>query len=197
MKRARPMQAVRQGKKDNRHTRRWYKENFGVDPFKSGLPCVKVKNPYYNRADTMKLWKESTVLPLKDEQGIKKYARRKEAGQKAIKTRKKHLSEWLTAVTSNNSRAEAILKRLLEMGNKFAEIQISEQKRGMESCKLNWEYYWYSCGMNINECWPMTDEQQELIEKGEELFSELERVCNSDRRTILLAIKYLIKEKEC
>lgn len=59
------------------HTRKWYKENFGVDPLELNLPFIQVKNPYYSKAAPMKLWKESDVLPFKSKKGIKKYIKRK------------------------------------------------------------------------------------------------------------------------
>jgi hypothetical protein len=43
----------------------------------------------------------------------------------------------------------------------------------------------------------MTIEQCKLREEREELFSELEDVCKSDKRTIQLARNYLREKKGC
>lgn len=52
-------------KATTRHTLQWYKENYGVDPLRLGIPYVEVPNPYYNSEQRLKLWEESEVYLFK------------------------------------------------------------------------------------------------------------------------------------
>lgn len=188
---------VAQEKEDKWHTRKWYKENYGVDPSKMGLPFEEVKNPHYSNAAPMKLWKESDVSPFRDEDGVKRHAKRKEAGKKAFETRKRRLEEWFTDIKSNNPRVQAILKRLWEVGERISEIHFLKEECREDDPEYSYKDYSDIGIEHCEECERMTSEQCKLREEREELFSELEDVCKSDKRTIQLARNYLREKKGC
>lgn len=182
---------VAQEKEDKWHTRKWYKENYGVDPSKLALPFEEVRNPHYSNAAPMKLWKESDVSPFRGEDGIKRYAKRKEAGQKAFITRKTNLKEWFTEIKNDNPRTKEILKKLWEIGEKISELH--DLKEECRKCDPRYDSsdYWDLGIEHCEECERMTKEQCRLREEREELFSELETICGRDKRTIQVARHYL------
>ena len=52
-------------KASTRHTLQWYKENYGVDPLRLGIPYIEVPNPYYRSEARLKLWEEAEVYLYK------------------------------------------------------------------------------------------------------------------------------------
>jgi len=183
--------AVLQEKEDRWHTRKWFKENFGVDPLKLDLPYVETRNPYYAKAAPMKLWKESDVSPHRDEKGIKRYAKRKKAGQKAFNTRKNNLKEWFTTAKNNNPRVKDILRRLWEIGDRISQLHDLKEECRESDPDYNSEDYWDIGLEHCEACERATKEQCRLREERGELFLELEAICGEDKRTVQLARKYL------
>jgi hypothetical protein len=185
------VRVAEQKREDKWHTRKWFKENYGVDPSKLGLPFDEAENPYYSKAAPMKLWRESDVSPHRDEDGIKRYAKRKEAGKKAFISRKTNLKEWFTAAKKDNPRTKEILKRLWEIGDRISELH--DLKEECRECDPGYDSsdYWDLGIEHCEECERMTKEQCRLREEREELFSELETLCGRDKRTIQLARHYL------
>ena len=177
-------------KEDGWYIRKWYKENYGADPLKLGLPFKEVKNPYYSKASPMKLWREMDVLPFKDEKAIEIFKKRSERGQKGFQTRKTRLVEWFKQVKSDNPRVHEITRRLWEIGE-----GINELHRLKEECRNNSPAYdrreFWDLGVeHCKECKKRSNEQWSLREEREMLFLELETISNTDKRTIQLARKY-------
>ena len=189
-------QRVQKEKEDKWHTRKWYKENLGVDPSKLELRFVEAKNPYYSKAAPMKLWKESDISSFRDEDGIRKYAKRKEAGQKAFVTRKNNLKEWFTTVKNDNPRVKEILKRLWEIGNRISELHDFKEECRESDPDYNSEDFWDVGLEHCEACERATEEQCSLRDERGELFLELETICGKDKRTIQLARQYL-REEAC
>lgn len=119
------------------HTRKWYKENFGVDPLELGLPFVEVANPYYRSAGApMKLWEEQAVLPYKNERGIEQFKKRHESGKKAAVTKEIRdiLDQMLDIKQSqrqNNhsygrKKQERLLNRLIEICGRDEAVRLVE-----------------------------------------------------------------------
>jgi hypothetical protein len=178
------------------HTRKWYKENFGIDPAKLDLHPIQKKNPYYSTAAPMKLWRESDVLPFKDDKGIKTYAKRKEAGKKAHETRKNHLKDWFVDIKNDNPTVGQILNRLWEIGERISDLHaMKEDCRGSAPYCNPRDYFDHGIE-HCKECEKLTEEQCELREEREGLFMELEYICDRDKETIQLARKYLREQKQ-
>jgi hypothetical protein len=184
-----------EAKEDKWHTQKWYKENFGVDPSKLNLPFVEEENPHYSEAPSMKLWKESDVLPFKSEEGIKKYQKRREAGLKASETRKKHLKEWFIEIKRDNPRVKEILERLWEIGERISELHDLKEECRESDPTYSPETYWKLGIEHCKNCERMSGEQAKLREERSELFTELEKICKKDKKTIQLARRYLRKDR--
>lgn len=177
-------------KEEGWHIGRWFKENYGVDPLKLGLPFKEVKNPYYSKATPMKLWHEKDVLPFKDRKGIELFRKRSEGGKKAFETRKTRLIEWFKQVKSDNPRVHEITRKLWEIGERINELhQLKEECRNTDSTYDRHEFWEFSVE-HCKKCKEKTDEQWSLREEREKLFLELETVSDADKRTIQLARKY-------
>jgi len=185
----------KEAKEDKWHTRKWYKQNFGVDPLKLNLPFIEARNPHYSKAAPMKLWKESDVLPFKSEEGIKKYQKRREAGLKASETRKKHLKEWFTEIKSDNPRVKEILERLWKIGERISELHRLKEECRESDPTYDSETHWELGIEHCEDCERMSEEQAELREERSELFMELEKISKKDKKTIQLARRYLREER--
>jgi len=143
----------------------------------------------------VKLWKESDVLPYRTEEGIKKYAKRREAGRKVSETRKKHLKEWFREVKSENLKVKEILERLWEIGEQITKLHDLKEECRESDLGYKSDYYWDLGIEHCKKCERMTEEQVKLREKRSKLFSQLEEICKKDKRTIQLARRYLREEK--
>lgn len=169
------------------HTRKWFLENFGVDPLTLSIPPKEVRNPYYSRAAPMKLWKEGDILPYKSEHGIQGYAKRRQAGHKAYETRKHRLIEWWKQVKTENPRVQEIVKRLWVIGEEISKLhEEKEECRGSQDREAHWEFGEEHC----QDCAEKTEAQQALRAERERLFMGLERVCEKEKDTIQLARRY-------
>ncbi len=73
------------------HTAKWYKENWGADPLKLGLPYEEAENPYYKSGPPMKLWTEDDVLPYRSEKEKQQHQKRSESAITAAETRRTRL----------------------------------------------------------------------------------------------------------
>ncbi|MCK4526206.1 hypothetical protein KAW18_02445 [candidate division WOR-3 bacterium] len=182
-------------KQDSLHIKKWYKENYGVDPIKLKLPFKEVKNPYFSSAAPMKLWDEKDVLPFKNEAGIKRYSERSNAGKKAFKTRKIRMIEWFKQVKSGKPRVLEITRRLWEIGEQINQLHhLKEECRNTDPTYDPHEF-WEFGSEHCEDCKEKSDEQWNLREEREELFGELEVVCSADKRTIQVARKYYRNEE--
>ena len=182
-------------KEDEWHIKKWYKENYGTDPLKLGLPFKEVKNPYYSKAAPMKLWCERDVLPFKDEKGVELFKKRSERGQKAFQTRKNHLIEWFKQVKSGNPRVHEITRRLWEIGRGINELHQLKEKCRNNSPAYDRHEFWEFGVEHCKECKEKSEEQWNLREERERIFLELETISNTDKRTIQLARKYYRMEE--
>lgn len=170
------------------HTKKWFKENFGVDVTKLDIKPKEVKNPHYGSSPPMKLWKEDDILPYKSEDKIKNYRIRSEAGKKAHQTRKNNLTKWFEGIKSSNPRIHQITKMLWEIGEKISELhhEKDECRGDMDDKKV-----YFDCGVeHCSECKKISEEQERLRQERYNLFEELECLCEKDFRTIQLARKY-------
>ena len=181
-------------KKDKWHTKRWFKENFGVDPSKLDLPYVETRNPYYAKASPMQLWKESDVSRHRNQEGVKEYAKRKQAGQRASIARKNNLKEWFTTVKNDNPRVREILKRLWEISERISQLHDFKEECRESDPDYNSEDYWDIGFEHCEACERATKKQWRLRAERGELFSELEMICGKEKRTIQLARQYLREE---
>lgn len=183
-------------KEEGWHIKKWYKENYGVDPIKLGLPFKEVKNPHFSTAAPMKLWHEKDILPFRDDEGVKKYKKRSEAGQKAFKTRKARMIEWFKQVKSANQGVHEITKRLWEIGERVNELhRLKERCRTDDYLSYDHHEFWDMGVEHCKRCREMSDEQWGLREERENLFEELETICHTDKQTIQLARKYYRMEE--
>lgn len=181
---------------EERHTRRWYKENYGVDPLKLGLPYHEAKNPYYSTASPMKLWMEKEVYPFRSEEGIRKFKERSERAKKAFEDRKTRLKEWFTESKSANPRVQDILRELWEIGGKITELHNLKEQCRNDDPDYDSSLYWDMGIEHCEQCQNWTKQQNELRRKREQLFNELETLTKSDKRTIQLARRYLREEQQ-
>lgn len=169
------------------HTRKWYKENLGVDPLEMRLPFTEVPPPIRLTAAPLKLWEETEVFPFRNEDGIKEYAKRKEAGQRVFTIAKNTLKEGFNAAKSDNPRVKEIFETLYEIEVDIIELcllkdECSENdsdydKRGLREFGIE----------HCPECEKVSRVQNKLREEREQLFLELEEICKSKIRTIYLA----------
>lgn len=74
-----------------RHTKKWYIDNWGVNPLKQKLPFEEFPNPHYKKSAPMKLWDEKDVLPFRTEEGIEAHKIRVAGAEKAVETRRERL----------------------------------------------------------------------------------------------------------
>ena len=177
------------------HTRKWYKEKFGVDPSKLDIEFIEVRNPHFSSASPMKLWEEKNVLPFKNKDGIKVYKKRKKAGVKAYCTRKKHLKEWFKQVKSKNPRIQEIMKRLWKIGEDISWFHdLKEECRNTNIGFDKKDFFEYGVA-HCKHCEKWTEEQDMLRDEREKLFEELKKICDKDLRTIQLARKYCREER--
>ncbi|MGC9100025.1 MAG: hypothetical protein ACP5HC_02005 [Caldisericum sp.] len=186
---------VEKDKTEKWHTRRWYKENYGVDPLKLGIPFREVRNPYYRKAPPMKLWKEEDVAPFKNTEGVEKFKKRQQAGQKAFETRKKRLKEWFSEIKDSNPRVKEILHRLWQIGERIKELHRLKENCRTSDPDYNEEDFWDYGIEHCPQCAKWSEEQWQLREERYELFNELEEICQKDKRTIQLARRYLREDK--
>jgi hypothetical protein len=186
-------EATDKGEKEKWHTKKWYKEHFGVNVEKLGLPHKEVKNPHYSSGSPMKLWKEEDVLPYKNEKGIKQFQKRSEAGKKGFQKRREKLIKLFKEIKEENPDVGEITKRLWEIGNRIGELHgMKENCRDYDADKK--EYF--DWGMeHCDECARMSDEQHELRGERQELFEKLESIYNVDKRKLQLMRKYYREEK--
>jgi hypothetical protein len=183
-------------KKSDWHTRKWYKENYGVDPLKLTIPYIEKKNPYYSSASPMKLWKEDDVKPFKSEEGIEKFKKRREAGKKAFRTRRKRLVKWFEEIKSNNPKVNKITHRLWEIGMRISDIH-EEKERCREKDRIYDKREYWEFGLeHCKECQKRTREQDKLRDERQELFERLERICDNEKRVLQLARKYCREDKK-
>ena len=182
-------------KQDSWHIKKWYKENYGVDPIKLNLLFREVKNPYFSSAAPMKLWNEKDVLPFKNKVGIKRYNERSNAGKKAFETRKTRMIEWFKQVKSDKPRVHEITKRLWEIGDRINELHHLKEKCRNTDHTYDPHNFWEFGSEHCRDCKEKSDEQWNLREEREELFGELEAVCDADKRIIQLARKYYRSEE--
>ena len=179
-----------------KHTQKWYKQHFGVDPLKLGFPYDTAPNPHFRSAAPMKLWEEEVVLPYKSLEGVRAYQKRSGAGVRAAETRKTNQKEWWKDIKTNNSRIAEITKRLWEIGNEIIELHYDKEQCRSYGENFAKERFWDWGEEHCNECAEMSSRQDELrIERGE-LFEELEYLSGKDKRTIQLARKYARDEYE-
>jgi hypothetical protein len=189
------------------HTRKWYKEHFGVDPTKLDIQPTEAENPHYRSAAPMLLWKEEDVSLFRSEDGIEKYAKRKAAGQKAYETAKKkreaareqekrQLTEWWKQVRTEKPRVQEILKRLWEIGEdirNWHDLKTEcRNERRHNDCDEDDCSDHYSC----KNCEAMNQEQDKLREERERLFEELQEICQASKSTIQLARKFHREEQQ-
>ncbi|HEX7033754.1 MAG TPA: hypothetical protein VF172_12215 [Nitrososphaera sp.] len=172
------------------HTRKWYQQNFGVDPLKLQLPYKEVLNPYYRRsASPMKLWDEQVVLPYRDQRGIEEYARRSERGKKAAATRKKNLVELFSFFKQKDGRVREILEQLWQIHNSIHELH--EKKAECREQDGDPELYFEFGIEHCRNCEQWSRTQDRLRDEHEELFSELEEITGMEKQSIQLARRYL------
>lgn len=177
------------------HTKRWYQENFGVNPEKLDLQYKELENPYYRNAAYMCLWKEEDVEPYKNEKGIEQFQIRSESGKRAAVTRKNNLKNWFAECKKQNPKVGEILDRLWQIHNHINKLH--NLKEGCRSSRDGndsfdfWEYEIDHC----KKCEYHSTKQNKLRKEREKLFKELETTCNKSKRTIQLARKYLREEK--
>lgn len=177
-----------------RHTKRWYQENFGVNPEKFDLPNECVENPHYHNAAYMILWKEEDLEPFKNINGIEQFKKRSEAGRKAAKTRKNNLKNWFTECKQHNPKIANILNRLYQIHNTINELhdlrkECRESRNGNNSDDF-WEYEIEHCA----KCETWQAKQNKLRHERKQLFKELEKLCGKSKQTIQLARKYIREE---
>jgi hypothetical protein len=167
------------------HTRKWYKEHFGVDPTRLPIQPLEAVNPYYRSAAPMLLWREEDVSLFRSEDGIERYARRRAAGQKAYETAKKkreaareqekrQLIEWWKQVITGNPRVQEIVKRLWEIGEDIynwhdLKAECRNGRRHNDCDERDCSDH-YTC----KNCEAMSQEQDKLREERERLFEELQ-----------------------
>jgi hypothetical protein len=184
------------GRKTEWHTRKWYKERFGVDPKKLNIPSVEARNPHYRWAASMLLWREEDVLPFNSDEGVRKYQVRKEAGRKAHETRKTRLVEWWKQVKTDNARVQEIVKRLWEIGERISSLHDEKQQCREDDSSFEPDHYWEFGEDHCDRCREMTETQDKLREERERLFKELQETCQASKSTIQLARKYYRQEQE-
>ena len=177
------------------HTSKWYRENFGVDPQKIGLPCKTVKNPVFSSTASMKLWLESAVAPHKNDKGIEKFKKRQEAGKKAFTTRRTKLIEFFKDAKGRNPRVQEITKRLWEVGNEINTLHEEKSKCRNADPEYDRREYFDQGFEHCDECMKRSGKQGELRGERQDLFGELEILCKADKKTIQLARKYLREDK--
>lgn len=183
------------GKADGEwHTRRWYKEHFGVDPSKLELKPKLVPNPHFHSSAPMRLWLESDVLPFRSEEGVKAFKKRREAGLKGAKTRKENLKEWFNEIRKDKPEILGIVKRLWEIGERIGVLHFEKEKCRDADPRYDSETYFDLGVEHCKECLKKTKEQIDLRNQRGSLFSELELLCGADKGTIQLARKYLRDE---
>lgn len=180
--------------KESWHTKRWYKENFGVDVTKLNIMPKEVKNPHYRSAPPMKLWKESDILPFKSDKKIQQFKKRSEAGKRAFETRKNNLVDFFEDIQSSNPRVNEITKRLWEIGKEIEKLHyLKEECRDADDYDGREDYFDYG-REHCSKCRQMSEKQDKLRGERYELFGDLELICGRDKRTIQLARRY---RREC
>jgi hypothetical protein len=178
------------------HTRRWYKEHFGVDPEKLNIVPVEARNPHYRWAAPMLLWREEDVLPFRSDEGVRKYQVRKEAGRKAHVTRKTRLVEWWKQAKTDNARVQEIVKRLWEIGERISTLHDEKQQCREDDPSYEPDHHWEFGEDHCDRCRKMTETQDRLREERELLFKELQETCQASKSIIQLARKYYRQEQE-
>lgn len=175
-----------------RHTLKWFKENYGVNPLKLGIPFVEAPNPHYRSAAPMKLWSEAQVEPFKNQTGIEKFAKKRRSGQRAAETRRKNVKTWFVKAQERNPRIARILARLYDIHVRIGKLHDLKQGcRNLSDSGDFWEYGVPHC----DRCAHWTQEQDNLRFERAQLFDELEEISGIDKRTIQLARRYLREDR--
>lgn len=171
------------------HTKKWYQENFGVDPEKFGLPPREVPNPHYRSGPPMRLWREQDVAPHKDDSGVARYRSRQEAGKRAFQTRRTNLMDWFQDLKSKSPEVQDILVRLYEIHVEIGRLHGTKVKcRGDDSGKDDY----FDFGVeHCEECEAASERQNGIRDERARLFDRLEVLAQADKQAIQLARKYL------
>lgn len=191
-----PLDLDKSRKQDNDkwHTMKWYKEHYGVDPLKLGLNPKLVSNPHFRSSAKMRLWSESEVMPFRSEEGIEAFKKRREAGLKGARTRRDKLKKWFTSLREDKPEVQEIVKRLWEIGERIQVLHF-EKAACRDADPWDDSGAYFDLGVeHCKKCLKMTREQTKLRNARASLFSELERLCETDKKTIQLARRYLRDE---
>ena len=195
------------GRKTRWHTCKWYKEHFGVDPTRLPVQRLEAVNPYYRSGAPMLLWNEEDILPFRSEDGIKRYAKRRAAGQKAYEAaerkreaarerEKRRLIEWWKQVRTEKPRVQEIVKRLREIGEDIRNWHDLKAECRNEHRHDDYDEDAYLGHYICRNCEAMSQEQDRLREERERLFEELKEICQVSKSTIQLARKFHREERQ-
>lgn len=184
------MEIIEEERKQTKwHTRKWYKQNYGIDPETTGIPPKLVKNPHYSKAPKMKLWRENQLKPYKSDQGIQEYQRRSASGKKAFETKRNNLVKWWEETKQNDPEVKEIIKRMYQIHEQIGKLhRIKEMCRGHD-VKLGIEHI-------CDDCDERSCQQDDLRDERENLFDKLEEITGESKEKIQEARKYFRETKQ-